>query len=58
MISKILKIEGKAIPVKGNDIDTDEIIPARFMRTITFDNLGKFAFYDVRFDSNESKKKH
>ena len=53
-----LRVEGKAIPVRGNDIDTDEIIPARFMRTITFDNLGKFAFYDVRFDSNESKKKH
>jgi len=57
-VNKILKIKGKAIPVRGNDIDTDEIIPARYMRTITFDTLGKFAFYDVRFNSIGQPKKH
>ena len=56
--SKIIILSGKAIPVRGNDIDTDEIIPARFMRTITFDTLGQFAFYDVRFNADGSEKKH
>ena len=41
--------EGKAVPMLGGDIDTDRIIPARFMKEITFDNSGKYCFYDVRF---------
>ncbi|MFH1391598.1 MAG: 3-isopropylmalate dehydratase small subunit [Candidatus Diapherotrites archaeon] len=57
-MNKIVQVKGKPILVKGNDIDTDEIIPARFMRTVTFDDLGKFAFYDVRFDENKKEKEH
>ena len=53
---EIKKIQGKAIPVRGNDIDTDEIIPARYMRTITFDALGGFAFYDARFSAQGPKE--
>ncbi len=54
-LEKINKIRGKGVFVTGDDIDTDRIIPARFMKCITFDDLGQYAFYDVRFnDKNES----
>ncbi len=55
---KLEIIEGKGIPIQGNDIDTDRIIPARFMKCVTFEGLGKYAFYDERFDENGNKKKH
>ncbi len=51
-------IEGKGIPIQGNDIDTDRIIPARFMKCVTFEGLGQYAFYDERFDEKGSKKNH
>ena len=57
-IKKITEIKGKGIPIKGNDIDTDRIIPARFLKEITFENMGKYSFYDERFDENGNKKKH
>lgn len=46
--SIIAHIQGRGIPVVGNDIDTDRIIPARFLRCITFDGLGSQAFADDR----------
>ena len=49
-LAKITSVTGRAIPVLGNDIDTDRIIPARFMKCVTFDGLGEFLFYDVRKD--------
>jgi 3-isopropylmalate/(R)-2-methylmalate dehydratase small subunit len=47
-LAKIISVTGRAVPVSGNDIDTDRIIPARFMKCVTFDGLGEFLFHDVR----------
>ena len=56
--NSIKKLEGKAVYVPGDDVDTDRIIPARFMKCITFDGLGEYLFYDVRYNEDGSKKEH
>ncbi|MFM8764733.1 MAG: 3-isopropylmalate dehydratase small subunit [Spartobacteria bacterium] len=47
-LEKITQVGGRGVYVPGDDLDTDRIIPARFMKCITFDGLGEFAFYDAR----------
>ncbi len=54
----INQVAGKGLPLRGNDIDTDRIIPARYLKTITFEGVGKYAFYDERFDASGKSKKH
>lgn len=54
----IKHIRGRGVVVRGNDIDTDQIIPARFMKVVTFDGLGEYAFYDLRFDEDGNRKDH
>ena len=62
-IGKISNINGQCIPLIGNDIDTDRIIPARFLKCVNFDSLGESVFEDDRktlkgkhpFDLEENK---
>lgn len=47
-LAKITSITGRGLAVPGNDIDTDRIIPARFLKAVTFDGMGEGLFYDAR----------
>ena len=55
---KITTVSGRPIPLRGNDIDTDRIIPARYLKAVTFDGLGAATFYDERFDAQGNSKGH
>lgn len=57
-INAIKQVSGTAVYVPGADIDTDRIIPARFLKCVTFDDLAEGLFYDVRFDPDGKPTGH
>ena len=54
---KIVKVKGTGVWVVGDDLDTDRIIPAEYLKCVTFNGLGEFAFYNARFDENGNAQK-
>lgn len=57
-LEKITQVAGRGVFIPGDEIDTDRIIPARFMKCVTFDSMGEYLFYDVRKNEDGSDKKH
>jgi 3-isopropylmalate/(R)-2-methylmalate dehydratase small subunit len=57
-LEQIKQVTGRGVYVPGDDIDTDQIIPARFLMCVTFNGLGAQLFYDARFEADGSSKGH
>ena len=57
-IVRITELTGTAVPIRGNDIDTDRIIPARYLKEVTFARMGNYPFFDERFHASGKKKDH
>ena len=57
-LEKITQTSGRGVYVPGDDLDTDRVIPARFMKCITFDGLGEFAFFDARAAATAEGQTH
>src|SRR5687767_14374052 len=57
-IVKITNVEGRAVTIRGNDIDTDRIIPARYLKEVSFARMGEYPFFDERFDASGNLKPH
>ena len=56
--AKIQVIDGRALPLRGDDMDTDRIMPARFLKSITFEGLEQHVFEDDRLAASRSGQVH
>jgi len=54
----ITEVSGTGVPIPGDDVDTDQILPARFMKEVTFDNMADYLFYDARRDDDGEFNDH
>ena len=54
----VRRVAGTGVPVRGDDVDTDQIIPARFLKSTTWEGLGEYAFYDARREDDGSLNDH
>ena len=54
----ITEVAGTGVPIPGDDVDTDQILPAKFMKEVTFDNMADYLFYDVRRDDDAELNDH
>ncbi|MGA2053409.1 MAG: 3-isopropylmalate dehydratase small subunit [Opitutales bacterium] len=57
-LAKIIQVTGRGVFVPGDDIDTDRIIPARYLKCLTFEGLGQYAFYDERAAAKAAGRLH
>jgi 3-isopropylmalate/(R)-2-methylmalate dehydratase small subunit len=55
---KIVRVSGRGVTLRGADIDTDRVIPARFLRSVTFDGLEQHVFADDRLHAREQGRAH
>lgn len=56
--SQVRQVSGRGIVQRGDDIDTDRIIPARFLKTVTFDGLERGLFADDRVALHQAGQVH
>jgi 3-isopropylmalate/(R)-2-methylmalate dehydratase small subunit len=54
----ITEVGGTGVPIPGDDVDTDQILPAKFMKEVTFDNMADYLFYDARRDDDGEFNDH
>ena len=54
----ITGVGGTGVPIPGDDVDTDQILPAKFMKEVTFDNMADYLFYDARRDDDGEFNDH
>src|SRR5260221_14781537 len=57
-VSRIERVSGRALPLRGRDVDTDRIIPARFLKSVTFTGLDAHVFEDDRLALRKSGGTH
>ena len=55
-MQSFVRLDGRAAPLPGANIDTDQIIPKQFLKTVDREGLGKGLFYDLRFDEQGREK--